>query len=250
MKLQFAHQVSNVMALLAGFTRVKHRGAQEASILLVTGQPGLGKTEAMRWFVTQEKHAVYIRAKSGWTRHWFLSDLLVELGYAPQRLTEDMFKQAKEALALRQPTLVIDEVEHALMDHRVLEAIRDLVDLLCIPVVLVGMGEVRAKLIKHPQIWSRIATVVEFGPITLDDVHAAAKTLLDGVVLQPDLLAELHRQCDGRMRLLLNGLRTCERMTETAKVRSLALADVEGKELIHDWTSKKPGTVSNLRVQK
>ncbi len=240
MHQQFCHTVSNVTRLLAGVSIVQERGAVEACLMLVTGQPGLGKTETVGWYVTQQPYAIYLRAKSGWTRHWFLNDLLAELGEAPARLTEDMFKQALAALARKPYVLVVDEVEHALADTRVLEAIRDFSDLLRLPTVLVGMAEVRNKIARHPQVQSRIATIVTFQPATLEDIKATSAMLLEGGVSITDDVAELiHTRSEGRMRLVLNGLAACERVARLRKVKTVGLAEVKDVDLVHDWQAKK-----------
>ena len=50
------------------------------------------------------------------------------------------------------------------------------------------------------------------------------------------------------MRLVMNALGNCERLAKQRKVSTLALKDVEGQELIHDWQSKRPRLVK-LRSQ-
>jgi hypothetical protein len=240
--------VSNVERLMAGMSIIHQRGALEAGMGLVTSEPGFGKTETLRWYVSQQPYAVYIRAKSGWTRHWFLNDLLAALGVSPQRLTEDMFRQAVNALDARPYTVVVDEVEHALADHAVMEAIRDVSDATRIPFVLVGMDQVRDRIrSRYPQISSRIAVIVYFQPVSREDVTKAATTLLDGVQLDHDLVEEIHRQCEGRMRLVMNALGNCERIAKQRKANTLGLKDVEGQELIHDWQSKRPRVVKLQR---
>jgi hypothetical protein len=240
--------VSNVERLMAGMAIVHQRGAMEAGMMLVTSEPGFGKTETLRWYVAQQPYAVYVRAKSGWTRHWFLNDLLSALGVSPQRLTEDMFRQAVGALEARPYMVVVDEVEHVLVDHAVMEAIRDISDATKIPVVLVGMDQVKDRIrSRYPQISSRIAVIVYFQPVSREDVAKAASTLLDGVRLADDLVDEIHRQCEGRMRLVMNALGTCERIARQRKAAQLALADMEGQELVHDWQAKRPRVVRLAR---
>lgn len=247
MHQQFCHTVTNVTRLLAGVSIVQERGAVEACLMLVTGEPGLGKTETVGWYVTQQPYAIYLRAKSGWTRHWFLNDLLAELGEAPTRLTEDMFKQALAALARKPFVLVVDEVEHALADTRVLEAIRDFSDLLRLPTVLVGMGAVRNKIARHPQVQSRIATIVTFQPATLEDIKATAACLMEGGVSITDEVAELiHARSEGRMRLVLNGLAACERVARLRKVKVVGLAEVKDVDLVHDWQARKAQPIRPL----
>ncbi len=250
MKAVFA-PVSNVDRFLAGMALVQKRGAAEASMMLVTSEPGFGKTETLQWYVTQQPHAVYLRCKSGYTRHWFLKDLLHELGIQPARLTEDMFRQAKEALGSLPYILVIDEIEHALADIRVMEAIRDLSDLTEIPVVLVGMDQVKDKIrARYPQITSRIATIVHFQPVTEQDIRTAAAHLLEGLTLSDDLVAEILRRCEGRMRLVLNALANCERIAKARRAGQLGLADVDGQELIHDWQRRPATAKAAIRLRR
>lgn len=248
MKSIFA-QVSNVDRLLAGMALVQKRGASEASMMLVTSEPGFGKTETLRWYVAQQPHAVYVRAKSGWTRHWFLRDVLQELGISPMRLTEDMFRQVIGGLVARPYILVIDEIEHALADTRVLEAIRDISDLTEIPVVLVGMDQVKDRIrSRYPQITSRVATVVHFQPVSEADIRMAANTLLDGVEISEEVVTEIHRQCEGRMRLVLNALACCERIGKARRATRVELADLTDQELIHDWKARAPKVLKLRRA--
>ncbi|WLT32260.1 AAA family ATPase [Geothrix sp. PMB-07] len=206
----------------------------------------MGQTK--RWHLHLRGYAVYVRAKSGWTRHWFLSDLLAALGVTPQRLTEDMFRQAVNALDSRPYTVVVDEVEHALANHTVMEGIRDISDATGIPLVLVGMDQVKDRIrSRYPQISSRIAVIVYFQPVSKEDVAKAATTLLEEVKLADDLVEEVFRQCEGRMRLVMNALGNCERIARQRKAGTLSLKDVEGQELIHDWQSKRPRLVKLQR---
>ena len=89
MRNRFA-KTANVTGFLAGVTAVEERGAREAGMLLVTGEPGYGKTRTVQWWAIQTD-GVYLRAKSGWTPHWVLTELVKELGLAPARRSEDLF---------------------------------------------------------------------------------------------------------------------------------------------------------------
>lgn len=244
MKAIFA-PTSNLERLLAGVDIVKRRGAREAGYLLVTSVPGYGKTETLLWLASQKPDSIiYLRAKSGWTRHWFLSDLHNEVRHAPSRHTEDLFQAALAILKSRPDyTLIIDEVEHALLDKRVVECIRDLSDLAKIPVILVGMEEVQAKLARFPQLSSRVAAVAHFQPATLKDVMAVANTLLEGVAITEDLATEILAHSHGLMRGVLNALARVEAEAKLRKAKQMTLADMAGKELVPDWQSKSPRVV-------
>lgn len=230
--------LGNTTRFLSGLTIVNQRGAREACLMLVTSEPGYGKSETLRWYATQEGNAVYLRAKAGWRPHWFLRELLDELSIAPERTTEQMFRQALRALMTRPCPLIIDEIEHCLSDHKLMESIRDISDLALSPVVMVGMQDAENKIKRYPQIGSRLACVVQFEKADAKDLKTAATTLLEGVTLEADLLDRILKETDGRMRLVMNALATCEAVARQKKVNKLGAADVATLELAHDWQAR------------
>lgn len=245
MKSLFA-KTSNLARFLSGLSQVRQRAAAEASLMLVTSEPGYGKTRTLHWFATQEEHVIYLRAKSGWTRHWFYTDLLAAIKVVPGRYTEEAFRQTLQELAGLDYVIIIDEVEHALANGQVIEAIRDLSDLMEIPIVLVGMEHVKGKIARHAQISSRIAAVVEFKPADLADIQSVAAQLLDGVQIEEPLAQEILRQTKGRMREIMNALGTCERLAKKRKAPKVGLEDMAGIDLTFDWRAKRSGRVVPL----
>lgn len=244
MKTGFA-RTSNVNKFLAGVTTVEERGAKEASMLLVTGDPGFGKTATVIWWATQHA-AVYLRAKATSTPHGLLSELVEKLGMAPKGSALDLEKQIVVSLIRDPHPLVIDEVEHTLHDIQVLESLRDITDLVEIPLVLVGMEQVQAKIARHAQISSRIASVVLFRPATVADVRICCETLCE-VPIADDLVEEIHRQSGGRTREVLNAIALVERfgkgpMGGNGK-RAVNIADMAGHALTHDWQARRPRVV-------
>lgn len=232
-------ELDNTTRFLAGLSHVQHRGAREACLMLVTSEPGYGKSETLRWYATHQGNAIYLRAKAGWRPHWFLRELLDELGIAAERTTEQMFRQALRALMTRPCPLIIDEIEHCLSDHKLMESIRDISDLALSPVVMVGMQDAETKIKRFPQIGSRLACIVEFQPTSMSDLKTAACVLLEGVTLSQDLLDRIQKETAGRMRLVMNALATCEHAAKLKKVSKLTAADVANLELAHDWQARR-----------
>jgi DNA transposition AAA+ family ATPase len=246
MKRQFV-KLSNLHRFMAGLDALEKRAAPEACIMVVTSEPGYGKTQTLLWYSTQSADAIYLRAKSGYTRHWFLADLLQELGGVPTKFNEEMFREVIKRMRGRNYVIILDEIEHAVADAHVLEALRDLTDLLETPVVMVGMDQAQAKIARHPQISSRVAVVVHFQPASVEDIATTARELLEGVTLQDDLLREIQAQTKGRMREIMNALAVCERLARQSKAKTLSKADMEGQELTYDWQARKP-RVTRLKV--
>ncbi|MEO1752046.1 ATP-binding protein [Thiofaba sp. EF100] len=232
---------SNVEKFLGGVQVVDERGASEASMLLVTGDPGYGKTSTVQWWAAQHG-AVYLRAKASYTPHWMLTELVRELGHAPARRSEDLFAQAMGVLARDPRPLVIDEVEHALHDSRVLESVRDLTDMTEVTTVLVGMEHVQAKIARFAQISSRIAAVVHFSAATVEDVRVCCDTVCE-VGVADDLVAEIHRQAAGRLREVMNAIAQVERVGKASGAKLVELSMIGKQRLVHDWQRRASVTV-------
>lgn len=233
MKNQFA-MTSNVQRFLGAMTALKQRGAAEASWVLLTGLPGLGKTELVEWWALHHD-ALYLRAKSAWTPKACLAELAERLGIAPARTTQDLFAQILSVLGRTPTPLVIDEIEHCLRDAKVLEVFRDLSDLTEIPVVIVGMDAVRTQVQRFEQISSRIHQVVDFLPATPDDVRIMAETLVEPALRwHDDLIAKIHAESEGRYRLIMDALAAIERAVSRGQAREVRAADFPEK-LTHDW---------------
>jgi hypothetical protein len=213
---------SNVRAFQKAVDRAQNRGAQEAGIVLTVGEAGYGKTRTVEWW-GGEHGAVYVRAKAAYTAHWFFGDVCASLGLKPRWSTPDRFKQVSVAL-IEKPALIVDEVEHCLRVDKVIESIRDIVDFCEIPVILVGMVDALQRLRAQPQIVSRAAATVLFGPATLADVRAVIDTVSE-VKIADDLAAEIHRASGGRMREIMNALAVVERIGKRSG-KTVSLADV------------------------
>jgi DNA transposition AAA+ family ATPase len=245
-KKVFVKNISNYERFRTGISAVETRGATEASLMLVTGPAGYGKSQTVdQWAVAIG--AVYLRAKVEWTPSYFMRELAETLKLDSRGRAKDVFGRIAGVLGSQQVPLVIDEVEHCLRDSaQVLEAIRDLSDLTEVMVILVGMDQVQAKIARHAQISSRIAKVVEFLPATLEDVTEFCKQMAD-VSIAPDLVAEIHKQSGGRVREIMNAIATVEQAVRRNGNSTATLKDMEGMVLTHDWQARRPRVVATQR---
>lgn len=208
MKPVFA-TTGNVERFLSAFGQLERRGAPEASMMLVTGEAGHGKSRTVQWFAAQQG-GIYLRAKAAWTPHWMLREVVSELGQQPERHNEGLFSQALKPLAADPRPLVIDEIEHALHDSKCLETVRDLSDLTEIPVILVGMEGVTRRLQRYPQLSSRVTQTVTFGALTVEDVQAVLGQICE-VETANGAAEEIYRQTGGFIRELMDAIAETER---------------------------------------
>lgn len=242
MKKTFVKTISNYERFRTGISAVETRGAAEASMMLVTGEAGYGKSQTVDHWAVQNG-AAYLRAKVEWTPHYFMSELAETLKLDTRGRAKDIFGRIAGVIGGQQIPLVIDEAEHCLINGaKVLEAIRDLSDLTEVMVILVGMEQVQAKIARFAQISSRIAKVVTFQPATAQDVGELCKNLAE-VQIAPELVMEIHRQSGGRVREVLNAIATCERTAQRNGAKNIALADMAGQALTHDWQARRPRVI-------
>ena len=233
MKTAFA-PTENYERLLAAAARVEARVAREAGIVLVTGPAGYGKTSSVRRFAVQQ-NALYLRAKTFWTPRVFLSALVKELGGEPGHRRDRLFDQAIDLLSRETPRpIVIDEADHLARDVHALESARDISDTLENIVLLVGMDRLQRRIAHFPQVFSRVAEAVEFQPATLEDVTALAKTLSE-IPIAEDLAQRIHKESQGRVRLILNALGRAEQHGLTNRLKLVASADLNGRPLIEEF---------------
>jgi DNA transposition AAA+ family ATPase len=234
-------QNSNYARFLQAVKAVEQRGAREASLMLVTGPAGLGKSETVDRFAV-DTNAVYLRAKETWSKRGMLSEMADTLRIQTNATNHEMQARIIGAIGARQTPIIIDEAEFTIRSSAsILECVRDISDLTETLVVLVGMESIESRIARYPQISSRIAQVVHFQTLTEQDIQLTCKQLAE-VEITADLQRELHRQSDGKMRLLMNGIATIERI---AKANSLDRATAEafkGLELCIEWQARRPRT--------
>lgn len=249
-------ETANVRRFQSALTALERRGASEACLMVVDGQPGLGKTTALyRW--AAQTGAIYLRAKKEWTPSWFLNDLLAEFRIAPGHSYQKRYAQALEALLQRQSALalqkktfavVIDEADHISRSGRIMESIRDFSDMGDIVFVLVGMGKVRDNLTAFPQVASRIAQYVRFENATREDVRAFYDQICE-VPVADDIVAFTHQVTGGFNREIKEALATVERLGKrngAGPEKPVALGHLAGLPLVNDRRTGAPIVVPGV----
>lgn len=241
MKKHFV-KTANYLAFIDGIQAVEARGAAEASLMLVFGNAGYGKSETLDHWATQQD-AIYLRANVDWTPKYFLIELAKFLKTDSSGTAEQLFGRLLAKIAGEQIPIVIDEADHCLHNNAaVLEKVRDFADRTETLVILAGMEKIQGKIARHPQISSRIARAVEFSASSLEDTRKLCDELCEIKVDAP-LVAEIQRSSAGRVREILNAIAVVERSGLRAGKAVVALEDVAGQALTHDWQARRPKLV-------
>ncbi len=232
MKTKFV-QTSNVTRFLAAAASLDDRAAPEACMALIQGEAGLGKTRTARWWAMQSD-GIYLRIKESMTAPWLLKDLVTELGeQVPANRTEKLFQQVVGIMVRNPRPIVVDEVEKAIKNISILENLRDISDLIEMPVLLVGREYTWGKLKRHPQIKTRISSSATFQKADIDDIKLLATELCE-VKVTDDVIQLINDQSEGYVRQILKALKNAERIALRAKSDEITIALVGDKMLVQD----------------
>lgn len=242
-------ETSNVKRLLSALAALEDRGAQEACLGVVDGEPGLGKTTTLKFWVAQSGW-VYLRAKKEWKPAWLMNELLEALPVRPPHSIEKKYETILREFGSRHNSaqmagrtfgIVIDEADHISSKETLLETIRDISDMLELPVILVGMGRVNDNISRFPQISSRISQRVKFQKASRDDIRLIMDRKCEVKVADclVDFVLKISR---GYNREVLEAIANIERFGLRADPgdKGVTLADMAGQTILNDRSTNKP----------
>lgn len=236
----YVEGLSNTARLYATVRQAEERGAPEACWVLAEGKPGFGKSRDILKLAFH-KSAAIVRAKAGWTPRWMLTDLADALGVARAHRAQDLFNAVLAELMQRPRMLVIDEIDHAARNLFALETLRDLTDASECVLLAAGMEGARGMMKRYPQIYSRIAAIVTYGPATADDVQTMCAQLTD-VQIGDDLAAKIQARTNGRLRDVMNAIARVEAFGR--KQRGIITSEMYGERpLLNDDRAPKLAVV-------
>lgn len=242
-------ETSNVKNFLGALTALDRRGAVEACMVVVDGEPGLGKTTTLSRWVAQTG-SVYVRAQVGWDYGWFINTLLREMSIHPPRSKEERYERLLKELSERAARadfegktfgLVIDECDLVSTRPAIMEAIRGISDIQFLPTILVGMGKLRENLRRFPQIESRAPRKVRFLPATLEDTASIIAARCE-VPVASDLVEFVWKVSRGFNREILEAIAHIERFGFRIEPGpdGVTLKDMAGQVIMNDRTTGNP----------
>lgn len=248
-------KTSNVRSYFQALSALEDRGAPEACLIVVDGEPGLGKTTTLRHWVAQTG-SIYLRAKKEWDAKWFMDDLLEAMNVVPPAGFKQKFKEALKLLAtLRHDMslqggsfgIVIDEADHIAGKQSILDTVRDLTDNLELPAVLVGMDKINDKLKRYPQVASRVSQRVHFVRASIEDVRQFIDERCE-VRVADDLVEFVLKVTRGYNREILEAIARIERfgLISNPGPNGVTLRDMAGEVIIDDRATSKPVMVPRV----
>lgn len=242
-------ETANVRRFHSALSALDARGASEACLLVVDGEPGLGKTTTLMHWVAQNG-SIYLRAKKNWKPGWFANELLDTMRVDQPHSFEKKYSKCLQELAMRQNTanmerrtfsLVIDEADHISSKSDIIETIRDISDMIELPTILVGMGKVNEHLKRFPQVQSRVSQKVKFEKLEVADVRRFMDTRCE-VKVADDMVRFVHQASGGYNREVMEAMASIERFGLRYDVgeEGVTIADMAGHPLMENrHTGKK-----------
>ena len=90
-------KTQNVKRFISLMDNLQKAPPNVPKIALVHGEFGLGKSQAIMWWVTNND-AIYVRCNHKMTSRWLLSEIVKELDEEPCRQSSHLFRQIEDKL--------------------------------------------------------------------------------------------------------------------------------------------------------
>lgn len=170
-------KTNNVKRFITMMNNLQNRAEGVPGMGLVYGEPGLGKTQAIKWWAFKND-AILIRCNQMMSARWLLKEILDYMSEIKPYSISDSFDEVIRNLILTPRILLVDEVDYLTMDkNKSIEILRDIHDKANIPVVLVGMTNAHSRLKKFSHLYDRLSEIVKFERFSKADIKTIVKEL-------------------------------------------------------------------------
>jgi Cdc6-like AAA superfamily ATPase len=186
---------------------------------LIYGEPGLGKSRFARQSAIQNDY-IYFRLEATMTAKSFASRLLEAIYYhfgmpkiGVRGTANQIFKRCLDILVNYENTIiVIDEIDYAFKNKKILGSIRDIVDETLSIVVLVGMADAKENLLMaDAHYFDRCNFFCEFKPLEINDMVKLCKEVCE-VDVEDAVIRHLAKRTNGNIRKIIKSLYSLENL--------------------------------------
>ncbi len=227
-------KTKNVKNFVALMENLKKCPSNIPKMALVYGGHGLGKSQTILWWVTNND-AVYVRATQGMTSRWLLSEIAEELGEVPFWHTQETFNMVEQKLKFNQKIIIVDEVDYLISNKDTIETLRDLHDKTGTPIVLVGMGMVDKKIARYKHLEDRIFEKLKFEHFNQQDISEIISQLSD-IKFTDDAIEYLSLQSN-QFRQIIKLISRIEKIAKTNNIKEVD--EYTLKEILNERQSTK-----------
>lgn len=170
-------KTNNVKRFITMMNNLQNRAEGVPGMALVYGEPGLGKTQVIKWWAFKND-AILIRCNQMMTAKWVLKEILDYMSEIKPYSVSDSFDEVIRNLILKPRVLIVDEVDYLTIEkHKAIEILRDIHDKTNIPIVLVGMTSAHSRLKKFSHLYDRISEIIRFERFSKSDIKTIVKEL-------------------------------------------------------------------------
>lgn len=221
-------QTSNWFTFEAAVQAVENSGSDEARIMLLTSEPGCGKTAAVDRFGS-EVNAIYLQGMPSMTVT-FTSDYLADRLGVKETRNYQKFNAILKRLADTNTPIILDEAQHAAEGKaKSLEYLRRVSEQAGVMLILVCHTREKNLFTEHKMahINTRITANPEFQPADQKDCKLYMEALCE-VGFDDDVVKRVLEQSRGRYRIINNAIKTLEGLARV-KQTDIVTGDMVGK---------------------
>lgn len=203
------------------------------------GPSGYGKSVSAA-FTAARVDAVYVEARSIWTQRSVLENIAHAYGIVRlERTGPRILDQLIDHLNTEPRPLIIDEMDY-LVKKQLVDILRDLHDATRIPIMMIGMEELPAKLKEWEQFDNRILITTAAQPASDQDALLLRDHYCLDVKVADDLALMIRDRCRRVVRRIVTNLNAVQRAALEA---GRTTADV-------DWWGNRPIENGDLKVRR
>ena len=189
------------------------------SLAMVSGRAGRGKTRTAKWYATQND-CVYLTSLRDWSVLWMYQDILAAMGRSAPKRRKDAFEAIVAACRDNPRIIILDEAD--LLGSRLLESVRDLCKMACVPWVLVGEESLPILMNKDRRVWSRRCASMEFQPMSVADIATFCREAA-GLSISAESADLVQRKTGGDIRLIELILSAAESAARASQVKEISV---------------------------
>lgn len=227
-------ETSNHQRFMAGVRAVENRGSPEACILLLTGEPGTGKTAAIHRFGS-DRMAVRLEGITGMSLA-YLRDYLADQTGVHGKSKYHQHMGFEDYLRETGAPIILDEAQNGLPDKgAVIEYLRRLAEQAGVILVLVCHTSEKHRFSEDrlAHIATRVSDAPILKPATVEDCALYLSQLCE-VGTDADVARAVHEQSRGRYRLLANATKNLEAIAAKRGLKALTAEAIRGVRLCED----------------
>ncbi|MDP7142660.1 MAG: ATP-binding protein [Alphaproteobacteria bacterium] len=217
--------LKNVMLFNETVDRVMNRPAHLPGMATFHGFSGFGKTFSAI-YAANKYQARYIEAGHSWSQSKFCDAILNELGIPAKGTIANKVDKIVEGLIAEEKPLIIDEADF-IVSKRFVELVREIHDKSSTPIILIGEELLPNKISEWERFHNRVLDWVPAVPADMDDINHLARMYCPELHLTADVLSQLNKVCNGRVRRICVNLERIREYAVTSGVDEVRTNDLQ-----------------------